>query len=194
VTVLDALLDAHITEGYSEALHPRGRGGKWIPKVGDKATYFHELLGRSLDVKVHSSPDARGYMKIRLPAEHPFNGEVRRVKATGVTHPSGVPMAHKSQLGHAYDAGRAAQSERQQILAKAPSAAAELAGHKASYREARAPGAGAESLSTEAQARVARQQQLQRQLADAEKKGETAVMQGLRREIARLGRPGARLK
>lgn len=93
MSVLGDILDHRAQEGFNPT-QPRGAHGKWIPKVGEKASYYHEMLGRSLDVRVHSSPDARGFMKIRLPNGEPFNGEVRRVKSMMVSQPhSGVPVS-----------------------------------------------------------------------------------------------------
>ena len=93
MSALDALLDARAEEAYAEALHPRGPHGRWIPKVGEKASYYHELLGRSFDVTVTRSPDARGFMHVRMPQGEPFQGGVRRVKAMMVSNrATGVPV------------------------------------------------------------------------------------------------------
>jgi hypothetical protein len=88
----------HLIEAYDERLHPRGRGGQWIPKPGDKAHYFHGMLGKDVPVTVVTEPDKRGFMKVKLPDNDQFNGAVRRVKAGVVSEkPADVSVTPKAK-------------------------------------------------------------------------------------------------
>jgi hypothetical protein len=61
---------------------PRDDHGRWTSGPRKRpGTYYHEMLGKNVDVDIVSGPDSRGYFKVRLPEGEPFNGEVRRVKA-----------------------------------------------------------------------------------------------------------------
>jgi hypothetical protein len=122
VTVLDALLDSpRLAEGFDEGKHPRDLRGRW--KVGDR-------------LRVKGRGSEGGIWKITQ--AHPASPHVeltsersgRKQKALASELAANFEPVKRSELAKSYDAGREAQSTRAEILAKSPSAAAELRRHK----------------------------------------------------------------
>lgn len=76
---------------------------KTWPTVGAKGHYWHSMLGKSIPVTVHRTPDKRGYMHVKMPKEH--GGEIRRV-------PAGVVSQHPPKVGKSVDSSETAAQKK----------------------------------------------------------------------------------